>query len=254
MGLFNFWFRCIEQNCDWYRYIILVLSNKSQIPSWLNINHPKLKIVYHDSFIPYNELPTFNSSVIMCYLSNINILSEHFILFNDDCFAINTIKSTDFFNNNVAVAHAMPLKKRVGPTVWYTNINNNIDFVNTQLHYKNNYKPEHGPNPYIKSLQQFILLKYSDLFTNALSDSKFRQEKNFTDWLYYDVQYNMYLTTYRSESLTQYITKPNFNCTKPIICFNDTERLNDEKYNEFKCQIIRYLYNKFPNKSTFEIA
>ena len=76
MDTFNYWFRAIEKNCPWCRYIFLILASKSQIPAWLNIDHPKLKIVYHDEFIPKDELPTFNSSVINCYLPFISELGE----------------------------------------------------------------------------------------------------------------------------------------------------------------------------------
>ena len=81
---FNYWFRAIEKNCPWYRYIFLILASPSQIPSWLNVNHPRLKIVYHKDFIPLKELPTFNSSVINCYVPFIKELSDKYILFNDE--------------------------------------------------------------------------------------------------------------------------------------------------------------------------
>jgi hypothetical protein len=76
--------RSIEKYLDFIQTVYLVLSDYHKIPTFLNNNHPRLKIVYHSEIIPKTFLPTFNSTVIENYIHLIPHLSEHFLYFNDD--------------------------------------------------------------------------------------------------------------------------------------------------------------------------
>lgn len=98
-GLLPYWFRCIEQNAPWIRYIYFVTWG--HIPNWLNINHPKLKIVKHTDYIPEKYLPTFSSHTIELNLHRIPGLSEHFVYFNDDTFLLKKVKPEFFFKNGL---------------------------------------------------------------------------------------------------------------------------------------------------------
>ena len=42
-GTFNYWFRMIEKHAPWVNNIYLITNG--QKPDWLNIEHPKLKLV-----------------------------------------------------------------------------------------------------------------------------------------------------------------------------------------------------------------
>lgn len=95
----NFVFRSIEKNMPWVNNIFFVTCG--QTPKWLNVNHPKLKLINHEDFIPKEYLPTFNSNVIEMNLHRIKELSEKFILFNDDMFVTNYITKDYFFKNNL---------------------------------------------------------------------------------------------------------------------------------------------------------
>lgn len=95
----EFLFRGIEKYAPWVNNIFFVTWG--HIPKWLNTNHPKLKIVKHEEFIPHEYLPTFNSNVIELNLHRIKELSENFVLFNDDLFLLKPTKSTDFFKDNL---------------------------------------------------------------------------------------------------------------------------------------------------------
>ena len=88
-------FRWIEKFTPWVNNIFFITCG--QYPSWLNINHPKLKFIKHDDYIPHEYLPTFNANTIELNLHRINELSEHFVYFNDDMFIIDYMKRTDFF-------------------------------------------------------------------------------------------------------------------------------------------------------------
>ena len=48
-GLLPYLFRGIERYAPWVNHVFLVTDG--QIPKWLNTDHPKVSVVYHDRFI-----------------------------------------------------------------------------------------------------------------------------------------------------------------------------------------------------------
>ena len=94
-GLLRYWFRGAECFAPWVNRIFFVTDG--QIPPWLNREHPRLRIVSHEEYIPPQYLPTFNSNVIELWLHRIPELAEQFVLFNDDMYLIAPVASEDFF-------------------------------------------------------------------------------------------------------------------------------------------------------------
>lgn len=77
--------RSINEYAPWINNIFIVTDN--QIPNWLNLKHPKIKVIDHkDIFIDKSHLPTFSARAIECNLHRIKDLEENFIYFNDDMF------------------------------------------------------------------------------------------------------------------------------------------------------------------------
>lgn len=95
--LLRFWFRCVERNASWVHKVFFISCG--QIPAWLNTEHPRLRIVDHKDFIPEEFLPTFNCRPIHFNLHRIKDLSEHFVLFDDDTFLLNTVDPAFFFRD-----------------------------------------------------------------------------------------------------------------------------------------------------------
>ena len=93
--LFHYWFRAVEENAPWVRCIYLVTDH--QTPHFLYTDHPKLKIVFHEQFIPEKYLPTFSSHTIELNMHRLPGLSEFFVYFNDDMFLNRPMKEKDFF-------------------------------------------------------------------------------------------------------------------------------------------------------------
>ena len=91
----KFWFRGVEKFAPWVNQIFFVTYGHT--PDWLNLVHPKLKIIRHEDFIPHEFLPTFNSHTIENHLHLIPGLSEYFVYFNDDFYLLKTTRPTDFF-------------------------------------------------------------------------------------------------------------------------------------------------------------
>ena len=95
----RYWFRGVETFAPWVNKIYFITWG--HVPGWLNTEHPKLRIVKHEEFIPKEYLPTFNSSAIELNLHRIEELSEQFVLFNDDMYLVKKTEPTDFFKRGL---------------------------------------------------------------------------------------------------------------------------------------------------------
>lgn len=82
--------RSIEKHATFIKNIYIVTNCKP--PSWLNLNHPKIKMISHvDIYEDENVLPVFNSHAIEVNIHRIPGLSRHFIYLNDDFFFNNPV-------------------------------------------------------------------------------------------------------------------------------------------------------------------
>ncbi len=110
----QYWFRAVEQNLPWFNKIFFVTWG--HVPDFLNTNHPKLRIVNHKDYIPAEYLPTFNSNTIEMNYHRIEDLSENFIMFNDDCFPLQPIDKSYYFQNDCICEEA--IETPIVPTVY----------------------------------------------------------------------------------------------------------------------------------------
>ncbi len=78
---------------------IHIVSNCSP-PAWLDAGHKRLRWVAHEQILDRTHLPTFNSHAIEASLHRIPGLTENFLYFNDDFFALNALTPADFVNEN----------------------------------------------------------------------------------------------------------------------------------------------------------
>ena len=97
--ILRYWFRAVEKFTPWVNQIFFVTWE--HVPEWLNVHHPKLKIVNHRDYIDSQYLPTFSANPIEINFHNIKDLSEHFVYFNDDMFVIRSMEKSDFFVNGL---------------------------------------------------------------------------------------------------------------------------------------------------------
>ena len=57
-GELRYSLRSVETFAPWVRNIYIVTNG--QVPAWLNVNHPRIKIIKHEDIFPNKEdLPTF---------------------------------------------------------------------------------------------------------------------------------------------------------------------------------------------------
>ncbi len=127
-GLLRYWFRGVEKFAPWVRKIHFVTNG--QVPSWLNVNHPKLHLVNHKDIMPAEALPTFNSNAIEMNLANIEGLSENFVYFNDDVFLVGDVTPEYFFRNGLPNDTAVTRYYNPQRGVMEGIVNKNVDIIN----------------------------------------------------------------------------------------------------------------------------
>ena len=104
-GLLPFWFRGVETFAPWVRTVWFVCDQEP--PAWLNRDHPKLRIVRHEDYLPEEYRPAFSSHPIELNLHRIRGLSDRFVYFNDDMYLISPVQPTDFFRKGLPVDSAL---------------------------------------------------------------------------------------------------------------------------------------------------
>ena len=95
-GELRYSLRSLAMFAPWIRRVHIVTNG--QVPPWLNIDNPKVRLVTHQQIYRWPEhLPTFNSRSIETHLHRIPDLAEHFLSFNDDMFLGAPCQPTTFF-------------------------------------------------------------------------------------------------------------------------------------------------------------
>src|SRR5690606_39009951 len=122
-GFLKYWFRGVEKFAPWVRNIHFVTCG--QKPDWINVNHPKIKFVNHEDYMPKEFLPCYNSNVIEIYMHRIPDLTEQFVYFNDDFFIINHITPKRFFTDGLPNDIAA-FRMNFGFSLWNKCLLNNI--------------------------------------------------------------------------------------------------------------------------------
>ncbi len=284
----RYWFRSIEKNAPWVRYVFFVTDN--QKPQWLNVEHPKLKWVKHTDYIPKEYLPTFNSSTIIWNLNRIEELSECFVLFNDDVFLIDKTEPEDFFVDGKPCD--LPDIGPLYPTNFFSHIIfNNICLINRHFSFKESIKKNrklftkyqgiggrlklllYGRNDLIPGsnayhIQSSLLKSVFDTLWEKEYDTvhqtclnKVRAITDVTDWTVRDwtlFEGNFHPhkplgRTFDTSTLKYSNEAIDYMKNKKgkVICLNDTEEETD--FEVHKKMIIDEFEKMFPEKSSFEL-
>lgn len=247
----KYWFRSIEKYCNFTYRIVLVVSNHSQVPRWLNTD--RLLVITHEHFIPHNELPTFNSSVITCYLPFINELNNKYILFNDDMFIMHPINESTFYTNDTPNIHFSQTRFEPHRGMWFDKINLCQDIIGNWLHKPTHVIPEHAPMPHIKSLDLYLWKSLHTTFQQALTHSKFRRYGNISDWIFIIAYYGLQFANNLPNSICTYYNTEKISIpqTTIVACYNDTELITD--FNSYKTSLTNLLSTVFSEPSTYEV-
>ena len=279
--IFNYWFRAVEKNMPWVRYIHLFLYGESQIPTWLNVNNPKLKIHYHNEIIPEKYLPTYNSVLYFRYYHKLKDLAEKFIYLEDDIFALNPTEITDFFENDIPKAcsktslqiNSNPVNERNMTLAGIRYPHQSYDMF--QLMVKNTlglcskythkpfkiYKNTHVGIACLKTESQQIFTDLDETLNKYFKNNKFRNQNNVVcEWLYNMIRLNngnfkeidsskmKYMEIYDERFYKEFFK---YVPSIKILCMNDILKPN-ANFNLTKERLKLCLNTLFPNKSTFE--
>ncbi|KAJ8007052.1 hypothetical protein DPEC_G00113570 [Dallia pectoralis] len=91
--------RSVEKHAPWVRHVFIVTNG--QIPSWLNLDNPRVTVVTHqDIFQNLTHLPTFSSPAIETHIHRIPGLSQKFVYLNDDVMFGKDVWPDDFFSHS----------------------------------------------------------------------------------------------------------------------------------------------------------
>lgn len=148
-GNLKYWFRAVEKYTPWVNKIYFVTYG--HLPKFLNVNHPKIEIVKHESFISKEYLPTYNSNVLDLNICNIKGLNERFVYFNDDTFITDYMSQQDFFKDGLPCDDYGESPILPYGTIFPYTMMNNLSIINKYYNKR---------DIYTKRLFKYINLKY----------------------------------------------------------------------------------------------
>ena len=284
-GLLRFWFRGVEKYAPWVRKIHFVTCG--QVPSWLNLDHPKLHFVKHSDYLPARYLPTFSSRPIELSFHKIDDLAEQFVYFNDDTFLTAPVTPSDFFVKGLPRDYG--LRNYIGH---YDRTSHNelnaVILINLHLDFHASYRKHiwewynyrygfhalknlfffrykdfigakimHIPTVYLKSTY-LEAWRACETVLEETSLRKFRDVRDVNQWLlkYWQLAtgrfYPQHLRFGRLVSIheTESIKKCLQNKTYKTICVNDACGCD---YDSLKSTVTRLFATYFPEKSSFEL-
>lgn len=289
-GLLKYLFRGIETNASWVNNVYFITWG--HLPNFLNVNHPKLKIIKHSDYIPSEYLPTFSANPIEMNFHRIEGLSEQFIYFNDDMYLINKTEPEDFFKdgkardsavlNPIAPANYNTISGimlndisiinqhfsireviKKNPSKWFNLKYGSLNLLNLMfLPWKNavGLYQQHLPSSLFKSAYEEVWEKEHDIL-DATSKNKVRDVKrDVNQWLVKEWQVMQGRFIPRSKKFGKYLMIKSFKDVekaKHVILSSNVKTvcINDhvsEDMDEIMESLVKVFEEKFPNKSTFE--
>ncbi|XP_070153413.1 N-acetylglucosamine-1-phosphotransferase subunits alpha/beta isoform X2 [Polyergus mexicanus] len=113
--------RSLEMYAPWVRHVYIVTNG--QIPSWLDMDNPRMTLVSHeDIFLNKSDLPTFSSPAIESHIHRIPGISDKFLYFNDDVMLGTEVWPEDFITQaggqKIYLAWWVPDCSEVCPWAW----------------------------------------------------------------------------------------------------------------------------------------
>ncbi len=141
--------RSVAKYMPWVRNIFIISDH--QIPSWLNTNHPKIKMINHEEIIDKKYLPLFNSSAIETGLANIPNLSEYFAYMNDDTFLYQPITEKNLFIQKKPLVRLCVYHTKENPSQYERCVLKMQNYIAEIYGKKITYFPHHNLDIYSKS-------------------------------------------------------------------------------------------------------
>lgn len=262
--------RSTEKYLPWVRTIFIVTDH--QIPKWLNVNHPKIRIIDHTDIFPKDALPVFNSSAIETRVPFIPGLAEHFLYTNDDVFVNKPLTWDFFFTKEGLPIHYddVRITKELEQLLNFPG--NEIPKANYQFSMdilKNVYKIDFEKAPTYSGTHTITAYRKSDFLDNLriLGDhitrttySKFRDAKDITRGIFVIPDNLKGKNVIKSAlnipgkcGVAGKLIMKNMTALETenpcMFCLNDAPSLTNADLEAHSA----YLQKRFPNKSSFEL-
>lgn len=259
--------RSLEKFAPWIRRIFIVTAD--QRPVWLNVKHPKIRLVSHRQIFPFwGRLPCFNSQAIELFLDRICGLSEHFLYFNDDTFLGNNVYPSTFFTddrrNRVFLSKNTPFPE--GETLdtdplWICSLKNTKKLLNKYFQ-KKVYFSLHQVQPLRKKTMRLCRRTFKEAYKKT-ARNRFRSREDITPTLCLHPNY----TLYEGQGVAAQISSGQISLTdnfsknevffkrilknRPQVFFISDETLNPPP--ETARGLQRFFEEYFPVRSEFEL-
>lgn len=229
-------FRSVEKNCAWVNKIFLVVPNGHHVPSWLNVSLNKLRILYHEDFIPEKYLPTFNIDIVKLYLPEVYELSDNYVVCDNNIF-MNKTSDTQFFISNLPVYEKILDRE---------NLTDKYDCLFKKVFEKdyNKFSDYYFPKSHKKSVNKVILENFEKDIDKIFTDIKFNLKKSINDLLFVNYIKNIDLGIDRSglhSYCKEYVDNVDYIKNSKIVAIKN-----------FDDAISNYLETNFKEKSMYE--
>lgn len=263
--------RSVEIYAPWVNHIYIVTNG--QIPSWLDLSHEKITVVFHSEIIESKYLPTFNSHVIESCLHRIKGLSDHYLYLNDDVMFTRPIDPSYFyFSGGIAklfvtnsILPSGPKNNYDTPTQWAAKNARQLIYEKTSFYTGNMFS--HTFHPQLKKIHEEMESLWPEAYDECRLN-KFRERTDLpcatflhhhyailkgsavatkTPCMYFNVRTPFAETCY--ESLLENKDK---NLAPYSMCLNDHKSNVTTPLIDFDVKLSDFLEAYFPFVSTFE--
>ena len=157
--------RSLHLFAPWVRRIHVVTAG--QVPSWLDTDHDRIRLVDHRDLLPAAALPTFSSHAIETRLHAVPDLAEHFIYVNDDVFLARPRRPEHFFAPGGAYAAFVADHRAVGlpgtdDRPYLTAAQNNRRVLSEAFGVTLTNTMMHSPHPQRRSVLEEITARFAE--------------------------------------------------------------------------------------------
>ncbi len=259
--------RSVEKFAPWVRTIHIVTAG--QCPEWLNVDHPKIRLVDHaDIYLKPEWLPTFNSSGIETQLHHVPGLADKFLYFNDDFFLGEYCHISDFFYGNGVIKYfpssQMAYEHDIDETSeeYIQADKNAIELLSGEFGSMNRHIMQHVPYPSDRTVLEDLENKFPEEFA-ACAQEQFRSSSDLRPIAFMQYQYGFhhakampssishrYLALWK-EAIVDQLNIVLRSRDKKTFCINDVG-LQPERTEEINNAVIDFLEAYFPEPSAFE--
>lgn len=259
--------RSIERYAPWIHRIFIVTDN--QVPSWLNLSDPRIRIVDHREIMPAACLPCFNSALIEHFLYRIPDLAEHFIYANDDMYLNKPATPATFFapdglpiirlNRRPFRRWTLLFKEKVMKrklSNYNITIRNSAELVKKKYGIYFNGKTHHNIDAYLKSEYQhtheIFRKEIEATYSNHVRSNNDIQRNIYSYVALAEKRGHLHYVSQRTSFRLHIDNEGNFRKLEKynplLFCMNDSEYAQDKD----RQRAAEFLKKRFPEKSRFE--